>query len=566
MNFKPSTIGGLFDSKISFTIPVYQRAYSWDKNNWAVFLEDIIEQSSRDNAYSYGNLLLEIIEEDSKYEIIDGQQRLTTLIIFMRSLINVLKNKGCDNEIITDLENDYIIRNGIIKLRPVDNDRSCFDTVIVQNKEYKANSPSQKNIINAKDYFTKELQKLDLDTLLKIREVILNTKINRLELQGKKESALMFELQNNRGKDLTNLERLKSYFMYQMYVNSSPEETESNVEIISNNFKDIYKTIYDIEGLEDDSILIYHCNAYLDVAFAYRNLENIKREFKSSADKIEWIKNFSLELSTSFDSLKKLQSRKSKYLNRMKSMGRGASLPSFTYPFIIKGYKYFGNDDEKMEFLLHLMEILTFRYHLIGSRADFDSRLSDAIRQFDGDIMKLRDDLSSKLNSEWYWCDARVKEVLDGWMYENPMLRYILWQYEESIQNKGYSIGSGAIENEQIEHISPQVPPEGEPLASGYDVDQDNKYSQEFMEKKLNCIGNLMLISGSHNASIKNSPFEEKCNSYISNPLLKQQAEIPKFLKNGEKKWKTEQIDARKETILKFAIPEWNFQSVVISE
>lgn len=49
----------------------------------------------------------------------------------------------------------------------------------------------------------------------------------------------MFELQNNRGKDLTNMEKLKSYFMYQMYVNSPAEDTDTNVETISNYF-DLY--------------------------------------------------------------------------------------------------------------------------------------------------------------------------------------------------------------------------------------------------------------------------------------------------------------------------------------
>ncbi len=87
----------------------------------------------------------------------------------------------------------------------------------------------------------------------------------------------MFELQNNRGKDLTNLEKLKSYFMYETYVNSLTEETESNVETISNYFKEIYKIIYDIKGLDEDSILIYHCNAYLNAAFSYRNLDDIKK-------------------------------------------------------------------------------------------------------------------------------------------------------------------------------------------------------------------------------------------------------------------------------------------------
>ena len=101
-------------------------------------------------------------------------------------------------------------------------------------------------------------------------------------------------------------------------------------------------------------------------------------------------------------------------------------------------------------------------------------------------------------------------------------------------------------------------------FASGYDVNEDNKYSQEFLEKKLNCIGNLMLISGSHNASIGNKPFEEKLGSYKSNPLLKQQAEIPSFLEGDDIHWKTANIDARKKKILDFAVPEWNFSSVKI--
>lgn len=156
--------GGLFDSMISFMIPLYQRAYSWDEANWAVFLDDIIEQSSRENGYSYGNILLEVVEEDSSYEIIDGQQSLTTLIIFMRALINVLEERGYDPEYIADLKNDYIIRKVIFKLRPVDNDRACFDTVIVQDKEYTPNSPSQESMV--KEFFMKGLRRLDLETIL----------------------------------------------------------------------------------------------------------------------------------------------------------------------------------------------------------------------------------------------------------------------------------------------------------------------------------------------------------------------------------------------------------------
>lgn len=565
MDYKPSTIGELFDSKISFTIPVYQRAYSWDDKNWKVFLEDIEEQLNINggNSYSYGNILLENHDGGLQYEVIDGQQRLTTLIIFMRAFINVMREKGWAKDEIEDIENDFIKRKGnIVKLRPVDYDRACFDTIIIENAEYSIKSNSQEKYQQCKDFFTKELSKLSPDELKKIKEIIYKTKINRLELHGKQESALMFELQNNRGKDLTNLEKLKSYFMYETYVNSPSTETESNVELISNYFKEIYKTVYDIKDLNEDSILIYHCNAWLN-GFSYRNLDDIKNEYKKTADKANWIRDFCRELSESFNSLKQLESNSSNYYRRLRDLVREKQLPAFVYPFIIKGYKFFGDKPERLDLLFHLMEVLAFRYYLISTRADFSSRLSDVLREFNGDIIHLRDSLKKKLNFSYYWDDIKMKDVLGGRMYDNPVLHYLLWQYEDHIQNKGYHVGTCRLENEQIEHISPQTPPQGESLAAGYDVDQNNLYSDEFCEKYLNCVGNLMLISRSHNASIGNKPFKEKLATYVLNPLLRQQAEIKEFLDDTES-WKTEQIIKRQSAIVGFAVSRWSFDSVVI--
>ncbi|MCX7001869.1 MAG: DUF262 domain-containing protein [bacterium] len=81
MQFIPKTVLGLFDSsQKSFVIPVYQRAYSWEVNHWNTFLSDLKEQVQGNNNYFYGNLLLETIRKDRQYEVIDGQQRLTTLL------------------------------------------------------------------------------------------------------------------------------------------------------------------------------------------------------------------------------------------------------------------------------------------------------------------------------------------------------------------------------------------------------------------------------------------------------------------------------------------------------
>lgn len=565
MKFYTQTILGFFDSsQKTYIIPVYQRAYSWDRDQWKALLDDLKEQTQGGNDYFFGNILLETIIEDKEYEIIDGQQRLTTLTILIRSILDVLKDRIKGGEIldftIEEKNTLYFKSGGNKKLRPVDYDRACYDALIIDgNNSFEVSTASQRKIKEAKNFFVKEFQKETTESILKLLKKIESTQLNTIALVHKKDAALMFELQNNRGKDLTNMEKLKSYFMYQMYVFSKPEETNSNIESISNIFKLIYLLINDIK-LHEDSILIYHCNAFIKKGYAYRTLEDIKEEYKKSSEKVLWIIKFTEELHTTFSNIKKLEKCKDLYLNKLKIL----KIPAFAYPFFIKGYKYFGDDDIKLNKLFHIIEILVFRYNLINSRADIIARLNEILLGFKGDVDYLKITLKNKLNESWYWGDERTKGYLNEWMYENSVLNYLLWEYESSIQSKGYVVGQMKLVNEQIEHISPQKPPNNEKLSSGYEVTEKNEYTEEFIKDYLNCLGNLMLISGSHNASIGNKPFSEKLNSYKENPLLNQQGEI-KILRSGDDKnplWDSEAIYKRHKLIHNFAINKWGFDNI----
>jgi len=563
MQFRPTTVLGLFDSSQKhFIIPVYQRAYSWDKEQWTIFLTDLKEQIKGNNNYFYGNLLLEIVKKDVQYEIIDGQQRLTTLTIFIRALLDLLSNRGQNEAIEIDFDSKgkiYFKNGGNIKLRPVEYDRACFESLIVEgNNNFETATPSQERIKNGRKFFSTELEKISTKDLLSILEKLEATELTCIELDGKKDSALMFELQNNRGKDLTNMEKIKSYFMYQMYVYSPEDETESNIEFVSNIFKLIYLIINDLKSLNEDSVLIYHCNAFIK-GYQYRTLDDIKEVFINSTDKVKWIKEFVNELHTSFSNIKKMENSNLSYLQDLRQL----SIPALAYPFIIKGYKYYDDKEEYLNTLYNILEIVVFRYRLINSRADFISRLNEILLAYNGDLDKLKHHFKNKLNESYYWGDNRMKEFLKGYMYQNRILNYLLWRYEDSLQNRGYNIGNCTIENEQIEHISPQNPTNGEPIATGYDVDQNNKYEQVFIDTNLNSVGNLMLISGSHNASIGNKPFSDKLLSYKSNPLLKQQAEIVDFLGIAKIKWGALEISDRQDKIVnKFAITKWDFDNI----
>ncbi|TCI93638.1 DUF262 domain-containing protein [Tenacibaculum sp. M341] len=565
MDFYRKTTLGLFDSsQKSFIIPVYQRAYSWEKEQWNTFLKDLLEQIEGQNNYFFGNILLETLKKDTKYEIIDGQQRITTLTVFIRALLNVLlnrKNEDLLKEFDFQTKESIFLKNGgNIKLRPVEYDRACYDAVIIDNKDnFESNTLSQDRIKKSKKFFENELDKLSTEKVLRVLEKIETTDLTIIELEGKKDSALMFELENNRGKDLTNMEKIKSYFMYQMYVYSDPEEVESNIENVSNIFKLIYLMINDLKKLNEDSVLIYHNNAYIK-GYNYRTLEDLKEVFKKSNNKIEWIKGYITELHTSFSNMKKFENSKDYYSLKLEEL----NAPAYVYPFIIKGYKFFGDDDRKLNTLFNLLEVLTFRAKLINSRANIQERLNSILLSFKGNLTSLILNVKNKLNETWYWGDSNVKSYLNGAMYGNKVLNYLLWQYENSIQNKGYSIKKFSLENEQVEHISPQTPTNGEPLETGYEVDENNEYSEDFKTNIVNSLGNLMLISGSHNASIGNKPFSDKVRSYNQNPLLNQQAEIKDYAINENEHfvWKSKSILKRHKCILEFATNLWSFENI----
>ena len=204
---------------------------------------------------------------------------------------------------------------------------------------------------------------------------------------------------------------------------------------------------------------------------------------------------------------------------------------------------------------------MSFRYKLINSRSDLVSKLYPTLRNFKGDVLALNEEVRNVLNDNWYWSDARMQEYLDGNMYQNSVVNYVLWEYEHSIQLKGYDTSKIKIPKEQIEHISPQTE-DSEWVAAGYEVDKNNMYSDDFIDNWLNCLGNLMLISGSHNASIGNKPFADKLKSYKDNPILKQQLEIADFLdeKRKKPKWDFEAISRRHDKIMEYALERWSFE------
>ncbi len=578
----PTNIKTFFEGSKQYAIPVYQRAYSWEEKQWDEFLEDLKEATKSDNHYFFGNVLLEKSNNEVS-DIIDGQQRVTTIIIFARALCNELQNRAktetlksnmSNKEFIQYIQEDYLINRNKPKLEAVEYDRDYFRDFIIKgdSAKHEPQTPSQERIKNAKEFFEKKLKdtkNFSTDNLLAIFEAMEKAELIQITFKEKKDSVLMFELQNNRGKNLTNMEKLKSYLAYQIYTYCG-EEAENKLDDITKVFESIYRLLRDIET-DEDSILNYFNISKSNFGFTYRendNTKNYKMELKNikmPKEKIAWIDEYVKELKNAFVDFKEFEKSQSIYGIYLRHLDVKP-----IYPLVIKAYRLFRDDKETLEQVFKALEIIAFRHKLTKRGADLASRLNSVIKDFDS-ISNLVNGLKKVCGEEeWYWGNNEIINnslVIAYRNYEKDQdkkksaLPYLLMRYENALRSKdaktsGYKFTLEDIESLQIEHIAPQtetIDKSGKRKASGY-----CNYDKEFDELYINCIGNLLLIAGSHNASIGNEPFNKKLESYETSPLA-QHREVKNFVVN-KGMWDKDAIDKRHEVLENFVLETWSFK------
>lgn len=572
-----TTIKKFFEGEKQYTIPLYQRAYSWEKEQWNDLLDDLEEATKGENHYFFGNVLFEEINGETN-DIIDGQQRITTIIIFARALCNVLqiraKNETLSSErnnedFLKYIEEDYLMNRSKAKLQAVEYDRDYFKDVIIHNddKKHEPQTPSQKRIKEAKTFFEKKLKEKETKEILDIFQALQKAEILSIPFANKKDSVLMFELQNNRGKKLTNMEKLKSYLAYQIYTYCNKEVSEAKLKEITSVFETIYRLINDIKITDEDSILNYFNISYSKFGFNYRENDdslNYKKEYKDytenkgNDEKIAWIENYIKELKNAFVNFKEFEKTESVYKDYLLMLDS-----SETYPFVLKAYCLFVNDKEKLEKVYKALEIMIVRHKIVKTGANLAARLDNVLKKFDS-LESLIDGLKEICvgnDRNWYWKDEEIKRGLCN-IYEQKKQKiriapYVLMRYEnylrsDDIHTKGYKFSLKEIQTPEIEHIAPQTENEEE-LSSGY-----CEYDEDFYDNYyLHCIGNLLLIDKSHNISIGNKPFKDKLASYENSPLA-QQKEIKKFVAN--EKWEKDSINKRHKKLENFVLETWGFE------
>lgn len=247
-----------------FVIPVYQRVYSWEKEQCKQLWDDIIETGGNDqmNGHFIGSI---VFVQDGIYTtnynellIIDGQQRLTTITLLFIALRNHLND---EDELLEKfsrqkIQNRYLINSDEkgdkkFKLFLSEPDRNTLLSLIDENKR-KPSEPSLKIMENFKlfeEWIRKNTDKLE--TIFKGLDKLMVVEIS-LE-RGKDNPQLIFESMNSTGKDLTQTDLIRNYILmglepekqkifYKKYWRAMEEELKQN-ETLFNQFVRHYLTI-----------------------------------------------------------------------------------------------------------------------------------------------------------------------------------------------------------------------------------------------------------------------------------------------------------------------------------
>lgn len=228
-------------TKRLFRIPDYQRGYAWEEQQWGEFLEDL-ELLGENKEHYTGTLVLDTVDQPPRqdsggtrhdaYEVVDGQQRLTTVVLLLDSIRREMRKDETNKWSIfaEGIRENYVSvtdihsKQPIYKLQLNDNDNGFFVDEVLNGEptEEGTKNYSQERLAKARKYFADYLQnqrhkdEVEYETwLLNLHnKVTSQLRVSLYFVETKADVGVIFEVMNNRGKPISELDKVKNYLLY----------------------------------------------------------------------------------------------------------------------------------------------------------------------------------------------------------------------------------------------------------------------------------------------------------------------------------------------------------------
>ncbi|MDR2353096.1 MAG: DUF262 domain-containing protein, partial [Deltaproteobacteria bacterium] len=255
-------------NEYTIEVPNFQRAYSWiskipERNkpitHTDIFLLDLEEhiQSGVNRPFYFGHFIFHE-KIDDILNIVDGQQRLTTIVIMFCVLYSTRRKMPDSDEDHKKWFEEVIIRDNHLSFSTFNYDNQFFKDKVLGGKKNKIpETNSAKRIKESYDYFEHDFSERKPDFLNKLLQTILNGVITTHKVQSESEASQIFIFENSRGKPTTDLEVLKTQFMYSIHLHGEQNKSEVFMEI-NNRFDTIYRNMSYLDDIIDEERVLNH--------------------------------------------------------------------------------------------------------------------------------------------------------------------------------------------------------------------------------------------------------------------------------------------------------------------
>ena len=532
----------IIEGNKQYVVPLFQRAYSWKKSQWESLWNDILELYHSDNRRPHfmGSIVTmptsAIPEGVSKYLLIDGQQRLTTIFILLCALRD--KAKNIHDELAAEIHNTIIVnpyKKGLdhYKLQPTQVDRQSFHSLI-NGQDYVNNS----GITECYLFFEKKIRQSNLDfsdlkkvicSYLSIVSVVLSTEDNPY---------LVFESLNAKGEPLTQADLIRNYFFLRINTENQ-DDAYNKYWLPMQQTLDVNLTEFIRHYLTRDGVEIKKDEVYFQI-----------KERMIKRDAIDYLKDlyeFSEYYAKLLDPLKENNLKIRRCLERINRLEVAT-----VYPFLLNCYHdYEENKLSEADFIavLQILENFIIRRFICNVQTRGLNRIfsvlyyqvSKASNLAHADFVER---LKLDLQNRDYPKDTEFKDrLLDVKLYGTGRTykgKLILESIEESFHHKEQV----SFTNLTIEHIMPQTITKWwqEHLGEEGDITHD---------LLLHSLGNITITA--YNGELYNAEFIEKKEILINSHL-----EINKYFENQET-WKREDIEKRSLYLAEKVLQIWPY-------
>lgn len=569
LNADDVDVSELLEGSTQFTVPDYQREYSWGDDQLGEFWDDVLALTQSRDSHYLGSIIIigKSSDEIKQQELVDGQQRLTTISTLLAVIRDYFEsNDDHDFRDVPELINSFLFTKSNVtgekhqKLRLNKYHNDAFRKIIDGLSE---SVDDDSPVKQAYDFFWEKVDPISPKKVEKIRrEIIQSISLVEIECGSEANAFRLFESVNNRGLDLSPVDLVKNRIF--MYANNSSSVDEDRVKHL---WDDIITTIRP-ELNQEYRFFTHYCmsatkpetgdNVSKRLLYDYFN-NLIDYRLDEVGIGIEELLKDMAEVSDLYVDI--LNCEVSEDFHRGKIVKLNTKLEAVQIKndrirtLLLRIIQDYESADDVIE-ALSILEVLNIRAKVAGrnsntSRDRFWSRTSSRLSEENNKNQYLRRLVRSRAPSDTVLID-RMK---DRKFKRNDFTKYVLDQIEQRhyMKSSGKTISNRSTVD--IEEIAPRK------AFTAKKYSQWKQYlscTQEEFEEYKNMIGNLTLLESSLNRAVGDDPYDYKRQHYLNDTEFKMAMAVGREHEN----WSLKKIKSRSEKMAEITAEIWSIDNV----